>query len=73
MELGIPCHGVRLDSGDLGALSLQAKEMFAIAAEISGFPVMKDIPVVASNDINENALLQLSARGHAISVFGIGE
>ena len=62
---------IRLDSGDLAQLSIEAKKLI----RETGSKYRHDfssIKVVASNDINENALVELAAGGHEIDVFGIG-
>lgn len=70
-DLGFKALGIRLDSGDLAHLSKEAKKMFKEA----GDKYQKDLSylkVVASNDINEDALYSLAAKGHEIDIFGIG-
>ena len=57
--------GVRLDSGDLSYFSKRAKELFREHG-------LHECSIVASNDINEEALLSLQRQGHAIDTFGIG-
>lgn len=71
LELGYQPRGIRLDSGDLAYLSLQAKEMFRTAAIRSGLPLDK-CKVTASNDINETILRALKLQPHGIDNFGIG-
>ncbi|CAD8186417.1 unnamed protein product [Paramecium pentaurelia] len=70
-DAGIKAKGIRLDSGDLAQLSIQAKELF----KQYGDQFQKDIShlkVAASNDINEEALIQFNKKGHKIDIFGIG-
>jgi nicotinate phosphoribosyltransferase len=57
--------GVRLDSGDLAELSTEARRIL----DAGGFP---DAAVVASNDLDEHAVLRLKAAGARIGVWGIG-
>jgi nicotinate phosphoribosyltransferase len=57
--------GVRLDSGDLGALSRQARAML----DAAGFP---DAAIVASNDLDELQIAELRRAGAQISVWGVG-
>ncbi|NUP10347.1 MAG: nicotinate phosphoribosyltransferase [Polyangiaceae bacterium] len=57
--------GVRLDSGDLGAL---AKEVRAVL-DAEGAPNAK---IVASGDLNEHSVAALVASGAPIDTFGIG-
>jgi nicotinate phosphoribosyltransferase len=56
--------GVRLDSGDLAALSIEARRLL----DEAGFPNAR---VVASNDLDEHAIEALDARGARIGTFGI--
>ena len=64
-ERGYEMVGVRLDSGDLHALSVTAKCMLSAA----GFP---DAKIVASNDLDEYKIEALKAAGCAIDVWGVG-
>ncbi|MBA3550483.1 MAG: nicotinate phosphoribosyltransferase [Nannocystis sp.] len=57
--------GVRLDSGDLAALSQAARRLL----DAAGFP---DAAIVASNDLDEQAITRLRAAGAKISVWGVG-
>ena len=68
---GGKAKGIRLDSGDLAALSKQAKVMFKETGEKMGMN-FENFIVVASNDINENVIKKLNEAGHQIDVFGIG-
>lgn len=71
MDAGMAPRGIRLDSGDLAALSKEAKTIFKFYGDIFGKETSQFI-VVASNDINEEALIKFNKDGHAIDVFGIG-
>mmetsp|Transcript_1822 Transcript_1822/g.2636 ORF Transcript_1822/g.2636 Transcript_1822/m.2636 type:complete len:592 (+) Transcript_1822:105-1880(+) len=71
-ECGYQSRGIRLDSGDLAALSQECRKMFEEIAEKYNLPSFLDFAIVASNDINEATLLELNSKGHAITVFGIG-
>jgi nicotinate phosphoribosyltransferase len=62
---GYEMNGIRLDSGDLAALSIAAREML----DQAGFPNAK---VVASDNLDEYQIEMLKARGAKISVWGIG-
>jgi len=64
-------YGVRLDSGDLAALSTASKALFKQAGDILGFD-FSHLVVFASNDINEGVLRKLNATGHNVDAFGIG-
>mmetsp|Transcript_14833 Transcript_14833/g.41980 ORF Transcript_14833/g.41980 Transcript_14833/m.41980 type:complete len:523 (+) Transcript_14833:131-1699(+) len=60
-EMGYKPIGIRLDSGDLNALSLECAKVFNT----------KNYEIVASNDINEASLNKL-ASSSAITIYGIG-
>jgi nicotinate phosphoribosyltransferase len=57
--------GVRLDSGDLVALSIEARRLL----DEAGFP---DAVIVASNDLDENLIAGLKAQGAKVAVWGVG-
>ncbi len=57
--------GIRLDSGDLAALSIQARRML----DEAGFP---QAVVVASSDLDEYKIAELRRRGAVINVWGVG-
>jgi nicotinate phosphoribosyltransferase len=62
---GVAMQAVRLDSGDLLALS---KEVRAILDDAG----RRDVKIVASGDLNEYKIRDLLAAGAAIDVFGVG-
>lgn len=64
--------GIRLDSGDLGALSIAARGLFKRIDEAVGEVIFATTVISASDDINEQRLLDLSRAGHEIDTFGIG-
>ncbi len=64
-RIGRPFWGVRLDSGDLGALSLEVRHIL----DQAGFG---DAKIMASNDLNEDRLAELVRSGAPIDVFGVG-
>jgi nicotinate phosphoribosyltransferase len=64
-RVGRPFWGVRLDSGDLGALSRQVRRILDEAG-------LHDAKIIASNDLNEERVAQLVRSGAPIDVFGIG-
>jgi nicotinate phosphoribosyltransferase len=64
-ESGHELVGVRLDSGDMAALSIAARELL----DAGGFP---DAHIVASNDLDETAITELKQRGAKISIWGVG-
>ena len=57
--------GIRLDSGDLGRLSLEARRRL----DEAGFPEAK---IVASGDLDEYSVAELVQAGAPIDVFGVG-
>ncbi|WP_434417365.1 nicotinate phosphoribosyltransferase [Nannocystis pusilla] len=57
--------GVRLDSGDLAALSVAAREILDAAG-------LEQAAIVASNDLDEREIVALKAKGAAIGVWGVG-
>jgi nicotinate phosphoribosyltransferase len=64
-ERGHEMVGIRLDSGDLAYLSIEARRML----DEAGF--QKAI-IVASNDLDEKIIQSLKAQGATISVWGVG-
>ena len=57
--------GIRLDSGDLAHLSIEARRML----DDAGFPAAK---IVASNDLDETVIASLFEQGAKIDTFGVG-
>ncbi len=57
--------GIRLDSGDLAYLSIEARKIL----DEAGFP---QATIVASNDLNENIMESLKNQGAQIAVWGVG-
>lgn len=57
--------GIRLDSGDLAWLSIQARRLL----DEAGFP---DAAIVASNDLDEGIIDSLKRQGATIGVWGVG-
>ena len=57
--------GVRLDSGDLAYLSIEARRML----DAAGF---EQASIVASNDLDENIIFSLKDQGARIDVWGVG-
>lgn len=57
--------GIRLDSGDLAYLSIEARKIL----DEQGFP---NAVIVASNDLDEHLIASLKAQGAAIGVWGVG-
>ncbi len=57
--------GIRLDSGDLAWLSIQAREIL----DDAGFP---NAVILASNDLDENIIVSLKEQGAKIDAWGVG-
>jgi len=57
--------GVRLDSGDLAYLSIEARKIL----DAGGFPKAQ---ILASNDLDEHTISSLKQQGATISVWGVG-
>jgi len=67
--------GIRIDSGDLSYLSLQAREILTTVEAVLGAERARgfgNLSTTASNDINEEVLHSLNQHGHSITSFGIG-
>jgi len=64
-EKGKQLKAIRLDSGDLAYLSKQARIML----DNAGF---HDVQIVASNDLDENIIVELKGQGARIDSWGIG-
>jgi nicotinate phosphoribosyltransferase len=57
--------GIRLDSGDLAYLSIEARKIL----DAGGF---KDAQILASNDLDEHLIASLKQQGAAINVWAVG-
>ncbi len=64
-EQGIRLKSIRLDSGDLAYLSIQARKMLDAAG-------LREVRIVASNDLDEQTIFDLKAQGARIDIWGIG-
>jgi nicotinate phosphoribosyltransferase len=64
-EQGHEMVGVRLDSGDLAYLSIQARKIL----DDAGFPLVQ---IVASNDLDEQIIESLKIQGARIPTWGVG-
>jgi len=72
-ECGYRARGVRIDSGDLAYLSMASRAVFdKIAQSRPDLNWMRELIIVASNDINEDTLISLKQQRHAIDAYGIG-
>jgi nicotinate phosphoribosyltransferase len=58
-------QGIRLDSGDLAYLSMQARKML----DEAGFP---KVTITASNELDEHLIASLKDQGARIDVWGVG-
>lgn len=64
-ERGFDLGGIRLDSGDLAYLSIEARKLL----DDAGF---EKTNIVASNDLDEHIMDSLKIQGSKINVWGIG-
>ncbi len=64
-EKGYKMAGIRLDSGDLAYLSIQARKLL----DAAGF---EDAKIIASNDLDEHIITSLNQQEAKIDVWGIG-
>lgn len=64
-ETGHKMIGIRLDSGDLAYLSIEARRILDDAG-------LQDARIFASNDLDEHLIESLKFQGAAIAVWGVG-
>lgn len=64
-ERGYKLGGIRLDSGDLAYLSIEARRLL----DQAGF---HDAQIVASNDLDENVIQSLNEQSAKIDIWGVG-
>ena len=64
-ERGHELAGIRLDSGDLAYLSIEARRML----DETGFPNAR---IAASNDLDEHIITSLKEQGARVDVWGVG-
>jgi len=64
-DRGYKLGGIRLDSGDLAYLSVEARKILDAAG-------LTDAVIVASNDLDERIIESLKAQDAKISVWGVG-
>jgi len=64
-EQGREMVGIRLDSGDLAYLSIEARKIL----DEAGFP---EASITASNDLDEEVITSLKLQGARIDVWGVG-
>lgn len=65
LQTGGPFNGVRLDSGDIGELARQTREILDAGGR-------GDATIFASGDMNEHKIAALLAAGAPIEAFGVG-
>ena len=65
LDLGVPFHGIRLDSGDLAALAARARQMLDQGGR-------RDATIFASGDVDESVIGDLRRAGAPIDAYGIG-
>ncbi|XP_068662342.1 nicotinate phosphoribosyltransferase 2-like [Aristolochia californica] len=71
-DLGYKATGIRLDSGDLAYLSIEARKFFRAIEKEFGVEGFGKTSITASNDLNEETLDALNKQGHEVDAFGIG-
>jgi nicotinate phosphoribosyltransferase len=64
-ERGHEAIGIRLDSGDLAYLSIEARKILDAAG-------LASLQIVASNDLDEHLIASLKEQGARIDVWGVG-
>lgn len=64
-QQGYQMAGVRLDSGDLAYLSIEARKML----DAAGF---KETAIIGSNDLDEHVIASLKEQGAMITIWGVG-
>jgi nicotinate phosphoribosyltransferase len=64
-ERGHELAGIRLDSGDLAWLSIQARKLL----DAAGF---QKAGIIASNDLDEHIIASLKEQGATVSIWGVG-
>jgi len=64
-QRGYPLLGIRLDSGDLAYLSIEARKIL----DAAGF---QSAAIVASSDLDEHLIESLKQQGATIGVWGVG-
>jgi nicotinate phosphoribosyltransferase len=64
-ERGQRAIGIRLDSGDLAYLSIEARRILDAAG-------LAELKIVASNDLDEHLIASLKEQGARIDVWGVG-
>lgn len=69
---GYKAVGIRLDSGDLVQLSKMTRNLYRKFAERYNLDYAANFSITASNDINEENLIEFNKKKSEITTFGIG-
>lgn len=64
-EAGHRLKAIRLDSGDLARLSIEARRMLDEAS-------LEYVKIIASNDLDENVIFNLNTQGARVDTWGVG-
>lgn len=64
-EKGAELQGIRLDSGDIAALSIAARKLL----DEAGF---NNTVIIASNNLDEYVMAEMKSKGAQVSVWGVG-
>lgn len=64
-DTGVLARGIRIDSGDLAALTVQAREIL----DAEGFP---SVEILLSGDLDEHRIADILDRGAPADSFGVG-
>ncbi|RMG17919.1 MAG: nicotinate phosphoribosyltransferase [Planctomycetota bacterium] len=65
VERDLPCQAVRLDSGDLAALSREVRRILDEGGR-------SEVKIVASSDLNEDKIDAMERAGCAVDIYGVG-
>jgi len=72
LRLGYKPVGIRLDSGEIGPLSTQARNILREMGDKVGAPEISQCMILASSDITVELLHKLGSENHEIDGYGIG-
>lgn len=62
---GVALKGVRLDSGDIAALSIEVRKLFDEAG-------LSDVAIMASNELDEHLIRDVKQQGGMVTLWGVG-
>ncbi|XP_049588110.1 nicotinate phosphoribosyltransferase [Syngnathus scovelli] len=71
-ELGYRPLGVRLDSGDLCKQSLDVRRALRLCRERFSIPAFDSLTIIATNNISEQAMVELNNKENEVDVLGVG-